>query len=39
MKKNLESVISHLYAKFARPGDCEGIFLVFESSCHLLLPV
>jgi len=22
-----------------RPGDSEGTFLVFESSCHLLLPV
>jgi len=30
---------THLFAKVPRPGDSEGIFSDFESSCHLLLPV
>jgi len=30
---------THLFVKVARPGDSEGTFSVFESSCHLLLPV
>jgi len=29
----------HLFVKVPRPGDSEVIFAVFESSCHLLLPV
>jgi len=29
----------HLFVKIHRPGDSEGTFAVFESSCHLLLPV
>jgi len=28
-----------LFVKVLRPGDSEGTFSVFESSCHLLLPV
>jgi len=30
---------THLFVKIPRPGDSEGTFSVFESSCHLLLPV
>jgi len=30
---------NHLFVKVPRPEDGEGTFLVFESSCHLLLPV
>jgi len=30
---------THLFVKVPRPGDSEGTFSVFESSCHLLLPV
>jgi len=29
----------HLFVKVPRPGDSEVSFAVFESSCHLLLPV
>jgi len=29
----------HLFVKVPWLGDSEGTFLVFESSCHLLLPV
>jgi len=29
----------HLIVKVPRPGDSEMTFSVFESSCHLLLPV
>jgi len=29
----------HLFAKVPRPEDSEVTFPVFESSCHLLLPV
>jgi len=29
----------NLFVKVPRPGDSEGTFSVFESSCHLLLPV
>jgi len=30
---------THLFAKVLRPGDSQGTFSVFESSCHMLLPV
>jgi len=30
---------THLFIKVPRPGDSEVTFSVFESSCHLLLPV
>jgi len=30
---------ARLFAKLPRPGDSEVIFSVFESNCHLLLPV
>jgi len=30
---------THLFVKVPRPGDSEGTFSVFESNCHLLLPV
>jgi len=30
---------THLFPKIPRPGDSEVTFAVFESSCHLLLPV
>jgi len=29
---------THLFVRVPRPGDSEVTFLVFESSCHLLLP-
>jgi len=28
-----------LFLKVSRPGDSKGTFSVFESSCHMLLPV
>jgi len=30
---------TRLFVKVPRPGDSEVTFSVFESSCHLLLPV
>jgi len=30
---------THLFVMVPRPGDNEGTFSVFKSSCHLLLPV
>jgi len=30
-------VLVHLFVKVPRPGDSEGTFSVFESSCQLLL--
>jgi len=30
---------THLFVKVPQPGDSEVTFSVFESSCHLLLPV
>jgi len=30
---------AHLFVKVQRPGDSKGTFSVFESNCHLLLPV
>jgi len=33
------SLGTHLFVKVLRPGDSKGTFSVFESSCHLLLPV
>jgi len=30
---------TRLFFKAPRPGDSIGTFLVFESNCHLLLPV
>jgi len=32
-------VFARLFAKLPRPGDIEVTFAVFQSSCHLLLPV
>jgi len=32
-------VLAHLLVKSLQPGDSKVIFAVFESSCHLLLPV
>jgi len=32
-------VLSHLFVKVSRPRDSEDTFSIFESSCHLLLPV
>jgi len=32
-------VLAHLYNKVPRPGNSKGTISVFESSCHLLLPV
>jgi len=29
----------HLFVKVPRPGDSKVTFAIFESSCHLLLPV
>jgi len=28
-------IFAHLFVKVPRPGDSEGTFSVFESSCHL----
>jgi len=39
LAKNSYLVFSHWFVKVPQPGDSEGIFLVFELSCHLLLPV
>jgi len=36
---SLSSLGTHLFVKVPRPGNSEGTFSVFESSCHLLLPV
>jgi len=30
---------THSFVKVPQPGDSKGTFSVFESSCHLLLPV
>jgi len=30
---------THLFVKVPRPGESEVTFLIFESTCHLLLPV
>jgi len=30
---------THLFVKEPRPGDSKVTFSIFESSCHLLLPV
>jgi len=32
-------VLAHLFVKIPLPVDSEGSFSVFESICHLLLPV
>jgi len=33
-------LVTHLFVKYVpRPGNSEATFSVFESSCHLLLPV
>jgi len=32
-------ILNRLFIKVPQPGDSEGTFSVFESSCHLLLPV
>jgi len=32
-------LVNNLFVKVLRPGDSEETFAVFESSCHLLLPV
>jgi len=29
---------THLFDKVSQPGESEGTFSVFESSCYLLLP-
>jgi len=36
---DLVRLVNHLFVKVPRPGDSEGTISVFESSCHLLLPV
>jgi len=33
------SVLVHLFIKVPQPVNSKMIFLVFESGCHLLLPV
>jgi len=37
--KYVTSLGTHLFVEVLRPGDSEVTFSVFESSCHLLLPV
>jgi len=39
MVSSLPHVLSHLFVKIPKPGDSDVTFLLFESSCHLLLPV
>jgi len=38
-RKQLKGLDTHLFVKVLLPGDSKGTFSVFESSCHLLLPV
>jgi len=38
-KREKYTSFTRLFAKLHRPGDSEVTFSVFESSCHLLLPV
>jgi len=38
LKTLTEGLDTHLFVKVPRPGDSEGTFSVFESSCYLLLP-
>jgi len=35
----LGTLDTHLIVKVLRPGDSEVTFSIFDSSCHLLLPV
>jgi len=35
----ISGLSTHLFVKVPRPGDSEVTFSVFESSCHMLLPV
>jgi len=35
----MKGLSTHSFVKVSRPGDSEGTFSVFESSCHLVLPV
>jgi len=37
-RRSIIGLNTHLFDKVPRPGVSEGTFLVFESSCHLLLP-
>jgi len=37
--KLYQSLGTHLFVKVTRAGDSEVTFVVFESSCHLLLQV
>jgi len=37
--KHVDCSFARLFAKLPWPGDNEVAFSVFESSCHLLLPV
>jgi len=40
IEEHLREIIGiHLFVKVPRPGDSKGTFWIFESSCHLLLPV
>jgi len=32
-------LLAHLFVKVPQSADSEGTFPVFESSCHLLLPL
>jgi len=38
-KSGFSGLGTHLFLKVPRTGDSEVTFSVFESSCHLLLPV
>jgi len=39
MSKTYTGLGTHLFVKVPQPGGSKVTFLVFESSCHLLLPV
>jgi len=38
-RKKVATFVAHLFVKIPRPRDSKMTFAVFESSCHLLLPV
>jgi len=33
------AIFAYLFSKFPQPGDSKVAFAVFNSSCHLLLPI
>jgi len=39
LQQVLSGLGTHVFVKVPRPGNSEGTFSIFESSCHLLLPL